>query len=70
MSRNNPVPKEPEEVHLIGFTTKQLKFIAAAVKLAQEVVKRDHAIIEFRGETVCRDEGNSFKEVLNTLRGK
>ena len=70
MSRENHIPKEPEETHLISLTTKQLKFMIAAVKLAEQVVYRDAAVMEFHGETVCRDEGHSFSIVINKLRGK
>ena len=70
MSRHNPVPTEPEETHLIGFTAKELKFVVAGMKLAEAVVLRDNAIMTFKGETVSRDEGHSFSVVINKLRGK
>lgn len=69
MSIEYPVAKFPEETHLIAFTDKELRFLVAAVKLAEQIVKRDDAIMTFRGETVSRDEGGSFKITLDKLKG-
>ena len=69
MSRASHIPKEPEHTSMIVFTDKELRFLVAAVKLAEQIVKRDHAIMEFKGETVSRDEGGSFKVTLSKLKG-